>query len=33
MLTASYYQPDHDGWGKGDRDVICYAYRESTTRR
>ena len=28
MLTAGYYQPTPDGWSSGDRDVICYAYRE-----
>jgi len=28
MLTAGYYQPTPDGWKGGDRDVICYAYRE-----
>ena len=27
-LTAGYYQPTPDGWSSGDRDVICYAYRE-----
>jgi hypothetical protein len=28
VLSIGYYQPSPEGWGKGDRDVICYAARE-----
>ena len=28
VLTLGFYQPTHDGWSHGDRDVICYATRE-----
>jgi hypothetical protein len=27
VLDLRYYQPTNEGWGKGDRDVICYAAR------
>jgi hypothetical protein len=27
VLALGYYQPTNEGWGKGDRDVICYAAR------
>jgi hypothetical protein len=27
VLGLGYYQPTDKGWGKGDRDIICYAGR------
>ena len=30
ILALGFYQPTTDGWGKGDRDVICYAMREDS---
>jgi Septum formation len=28
VLTLGYLMPTQEGWGKGDRDITCYAARE-----
>jgi hypothetical protein len=27
VLALGYYQPTREGWGKGDRGIVCYATR------